>query len=136
MKKFDSPVRDNILHMRPLRDKHNGSKACNDTDPRPTLRNRVHRMNWLQVLGDAEPPPIDERVGHQLHAIVPTLMVLEPQPQPLTFVLPGKRPFDSVPSRMESLVEPPLATSLGRRAMSRVLRDVRNHPRIDDGLAM
>jgi len=54
-------------------------------------------LNWLQVLGFAEPPHIDERVGHQLHAIVPTLMVLEPQQQPLKFVLPGKRPFDSVP---------------------------------------
>src|SRR6266850_3011660 len=117
---------------------------CVTDGSRPSLYHRSdatpshtrHPMNWLQVLGDAEPPPIDERVGHQLHAIVPTLMVLEPQPQPLTFVLTGKRPFDSVPSRMESLVEPPLATSLGRRAMSRVLRDVRNHPRIDDGLAM
>ena len=25
-------------------------------------------MNWLQVLGDAEPPHIAERVGHQFHA--------------------------------------------------------------------
>ena len=54
-------------------------------------------LNWLQVLGRAEPPQIDERVGHQLHAIVPTLMVLEPQQQPLEFVLPGKRPLDAVP---------------------------------------
>ena len=58
---------------------------------------RYVRLNWLQVLGYAEPPQIDECVGHQLHAIVPTLMVLEPQQQPLQFVLPGKRPFDSVP---------------------------------------
>jgi hypothetical protein len=55
------------------------------------------RLNWLQVLGYAEPPHIDERVGHQLHAIVPTLMVLEPQQQPLKFVLPGKRPLDTIP---------------------------------------
>src|SRR5215475_2826049 len=38
MEKFDSPGRGNILHMRFLRDEHNGSKACNDADPRPTLR--------------------------------------------------------------------------------------------------
>jgi|SRR5436309_8501290 len=61
------------------------------------LKLRALYMNWLQVLGYAEPPQIDECVGHQLHAIVPTLMVLEPQQQPLKFVLPGKRPFDSVP---------------------------------------
>src|SRR6266581_7783441 len=73
-------------------------------------------MNWLQVLGYAEPPQIDECVGNQLHAIVPTLMVLEPQQQPLQFVLPGKRPFDSVPYRMDSLVAPPFATSLGTLA--------------------
>src|SRR6266487_379865 len=41
MKQFDSPVRGNMLHMRSLRDEHNGSTACNDADPRPTLRNRV-----------------------------------------------------------------------------------------------
>src|SRR5439155_16681497 len=44
MEKFDSPVRGNILQMRSLRDEHNGSKACNDADPRPALRNRVHRI--------------------------------------------------------------------------------------------
>ena len=93
-------------------------------------------MNWLQVLGFAEPPHIDERVGHQLHAIVPALMVLEPQQQPLKCVLPGKRPFDPVASHMDSLVQQPFATSLGMRAISRVLLDVRNHPRIEDGLAI
>jgi hypothetical protein len=45
MKQFDSPVRGNMLHMRSLRDEHNGSKACNDADPRPTRRNRVRV--WL-----------------------------------------------------------------------------------------
>jgi hypothetical protein len=34
--------------------------------------------NWLPVLGYAEPPRIEERVGHQLHAIVPRLLRLEP----------------------------------------------------------
>jgi hypothetical protein len=52
---------------------------------------------WLQVLGCAEPPQIDQRVGHQLHPIVPTLEVLEPQQQPLEFVLPRERPLDSLP---------------------------------------
>src|SRR5207245_391836 len=66
-------------------------------DEKRRAANSTILLNWLQVLGYAEPPQIDECVGHQLHAIVPTLMVLEPQQQPLKFVLPGKRPFDSVP---------------------------------------
>jgi len=37
-----------------------------------------HTRNWLRVLRRAKAPQIDERVGHQLHPIVPTLMVLEP----------------------------------------------------------
>jgi hypothetical protein len=53
--------------------------------------------NWLRVLYTAEPPQIDERVGHQLHAVVPTLMVLEAQQQALKFVLPRKGPFDALP---------------------------------------
>ncbi len=42
-------------------------------------------IKWLRVLGAAEPSYIDPGVGHQLHAIVPTLLVLEPQQQPLEF---------------------------------------------------
>src|SRR5215510_7624078 len=34
------------------------------------------QVNWLRVLRRAKAPQIDERVGHQLHAIVPALMVL------------------------------------------------------------
>ena len=33
MEKCDSLVHGNILYMRPLRDEHNGSKACNDPIP-------------------------------------------------------------------------------------------------------
>ena len=53
MEKFDSPVRGNILQMRSLRNEHNGSTACNDADPRPTLRNRVHRI-YLTAPLDAQ----------------------------------------------------------------------------------
>jgi hypothetical protein len=31
------------------------------------------RLNWLQVLGTAERSQVDQRVRHQLHAIVPLL---------------------------------------------------------------
>jgi hypothetical protein len=40
-------------------------------------------LNLLQVLGRTEPPQIDERVGHQFYPIMPSLMVLESQQQPL-----------------------------------------------------
>ena len=53
MEKFYSPVRGPIPHMRSLRDEQNGSKACNDADPRPTLRNRVHHI-YLAAPLDAQ----------------------------------------------------------------------------------
>src|SRR5262245_44382852 len=31
--------------MRPLQNEHHGTKACNDSDSRPTLRTRVHRIS-------------------------------------------------------------------------------------------
>src|SRR5882724_9606933 len=55
------------------------------------------RYKWLQVLGCAEPPHIDERIGHQLHPVVPTLKVLETQQQPLEFVLPRECPLNALP---------------------------------------
>ena len=51
---------------------------------------------WLQVLGAAKPPHIDHRIGHQFHAVVAPLDALEPQQQPLEFVLPGKRPLHAL----------------------------------------
>ena len=54
-------------------------------------------INWLQVLGTTETSHIDQGVRQQFHPIVALLDVLETEQQPLAFVLPGKRPFDSVP---------------------------------------
>src|SRR6266567_7569234 len=39
MNKLDSLVHIYLLPMRPLRNEHNGIKACNDADPCPTVRN-------------------------------------------------------------------------------------------------
>jgi len=39
-----------------LRDEHNGSKARNDANPRPTLRNGVHRI-YLAAPHDAQTGP-------------------------------------------------------------------------------
>src|SRR6266850_2845641 len=93
-------------------------------------------FNWLQVLGGAETPHIDQGVRQQLHPIVPLLNVFKTEEQPLELVLPRKRPFHSIPSRMDRLIEQPLASALGALAMARILLDVRNHPRIEDGLAI
>jgi hypothetical protein len=52
---------------------------------------------WLQVLGTTETPDIDQGVRHQFHPVVTLLDVLETEEQPLEFVLPRKRPLDSLP---------------------------------------
>jgi hypothetical protein len=94
------------------------------------------RCNWLQVLGTTETPDIDQGVRHQFHPVVALLDVLETEEQPLEFVLPRKRPFYSLASRMNRFIEQPLAPALGTFAMARILLDVRNHPRIEDCLAI
>jgi hypothetical protein len=54
-------------------------------------------MNWLQVLGGAEMPHINQGVRQQLHPVVPLLNVFKTEEQPLEFVLPRKRPLHPVP---------------------------------------
>ena len=93
-------------------------------------------VNWLQVLGTTETPHIDQGVRHQFHPVVALLDVLETEPQPFDFVRPRKRPFDALPSRLHHGVDPPLAPALGTFAMTRSLRDVRTHPRLEDRLAI
>jgi hypothetical protein len=93
-------------------------------------------QNWLRVLGPTESPQINQGVSYQLHPIVPLLDVLETEQQPLEFVLPGKRSLHAIPSCMNRSIAQPLPPSLGRFAIARVLRDVRNHPGIEDDLAI
>src|SRR5438093_352886 len=93
-------------------------------------------FKWLQVLGCAEPPHIDQRVGHQFHPVVSTLEVRKTQQQPLEFVLPCERPLDALPYGMDRLIEEPLTPSLRRLAVALVLFDVRYHPSIEDRLAI
>ena len=50
--------------------------------------------NWLQVLGTTERSQVDQRVCHQLHAIMPLLDAFKSEQQPLEFVLPRKGPLD------------------------------------------
>jgi hypothetical protein len=62
-------------------------------------------MNWLRVLSRTESPQIDQRVGHEFHTVMPTLLVLEPHQEPLEFVLPRKRPLHSISQPMDRWVE-------------------------------
>ena len=65
--------------------------------PAQGLVTDVFPCNWLQVLGTTETPQIDQGVRHQFHPVVALLDVLETQQQPLEFVLPRKRPLDTLP---------------------------------------
>jgi hypothetical protein len=38
----------------------------------------VYKQNWLRVLGRTESSQIDQRVGHEFHAVMPTLLVFNP----------------------------------------------------------
>ena len=52
-------------------------------------------LNWLQVLGTTELSQINQRVRHQLHAIVPLLDAFKSQKQPLELIFPRKGPLDT-----------------------------------------
>ena len=79
---------------------------------------------------------MDPGVRHHFHPVVALLDVFETEEQPLEFVLPRKRPLDSLPSRLNRFIEQLLAPALGTFALARILLDVRNHPRIEDRLAI
>src|SRR5712691_8233596 len=92
--------------------------------------------NWLRVLDTAERAQVDQRVRQQLHAIVPLLDAFKAEQHPLELVFPRKRPLDPHPQRMDGGVEQPLAPTLGRLAVARILFDVGNQPRVEDRLAI
>jgi hypothetical protein len=60
---------------------------------RDQLIGRNKSNSWLQVLGTTERPQIDQRVGHQFHAVMVRLFELEAQQQPLELVLPREGPL-------------------------------------------
>jgi hypothetical protein len=62
-------------------------------------------MNWLQVLGTAELPHIDQGVRHQFHAKMSLLNALKTKEEPLEFILPRKGPVDASPQRMNGGIE-------------------------------
>ena len=94
------------------------------------------RISWLRVSGTTEMPQVDERVRHQLHAVVPLLDELESQKQPFEFILPGKGPLDLHSQGIDGFVEQPLAPTLGALAVAGILFDVGDQARIEDRLAI
>jgi hypothetical protein len=92
--------------------------------------------NWLQVSGTAERSQIDQRVRHQLHAIVPLLDTFKAEQQTLARVLPGKGPLDTHPPRMDRGIEEALAPALGALAVAGILLDIGDEAGIENALAI
>src|SRR5262245_1487941 len=68
MQQFDFPVRSVLPHMRPFPDGENSRKACNDADPCPTVRQRVHRV-YLAIPLDAQAgPEVQTRLSPRLQS--------------------------------------------------------------------
>jgi hypothetical protein len=93
-------------------------------------------VNWLRVSDTTERSQVDQRIGHQLPAIVPVLETFKAEQQPLEFVLPRKGPLDTHPQGMDGGVEQPLAPALGVLAVAGVLFDIGDHPRIEHALTI
>ena len=91
-------------------------------------------MIWLQVLGTAELTQINQRIRHQLHAVVSLLDVFKSQQQPLERIFPRKGPFNAHPQRMDGFVEESLAPALGALAVAGILWDIGDQARIEDAL--
>src|ERR1019366_1074428 len=74
-----------------------GWRAPGPTAPSVRLKATMpptgYTISWLRVSGTTEMPQVDERVCHQLHAIVMLLDKLEPQQQPFEFILPREGPL-------------------------------------------
>ena len=77
-------------------------------------------ISWLRVLDTTERSQVDQRIGHQLHAIVPLLDAFKSEQQPLELVFPGKGPLDTHPQGIDGGVEQPLAPALGALAVAGV----------------
>src|SRR6266852_8505059 len=81
------------------------------------LKRRVSLLTGCKFSGTAERSQIQQRVSHQLHAIVPLLDAFKSEQESLELVFPRKGPFDTHPQRMDGFVEQPLAPALGRLAV-------------------
>ena len=91
---------------------------------------------YLRVLGTAELAQIDQRVGQQLHAIMPLLDTFKSEQEPLERIFPGKGALDTHPQRMDGFVEEPLPAALGGLAIAGMLFDIGDQAGIENALAI
>jgi hypothetical protein len=66
-------------------------------DPNYQEHLQVIGKNWLRVSDTAERSQVDQRICHQLHAIVPLLDTFKAEQQSLELVFPGKGALDAHP---------------------------------------
>ena len=89
-------------------------------------------INWLQVLGTAERSQVDQRVRHQLHAIVPLLDAFKSEQQSLELIFPGKGPFYLYPQCMDGCVEEAFASALDSLPVARILFNIGDQARVEN----
>ena len=92
--------------------------------------------NWLRVLDTTERSQVNQRIRHQLHAIVPLLDAFKSEQQSFELIFPREGPFDTHPQRMNGFVEEAFASALGRLAVAGILWDVGDHAGIENALAV
>ena len=93
-------------------------------------------MNWLQVLGTAELPHIDQGVRQHFHGKMSLLYVFKTQEQPLELVLPRKCPIHTGSQGMDGFVEQTLSSSLRVLSITRILFNVGDHAGVENALAI
>ena len=82
----------------------------------------------MRVLGTAELAQIDQRVCHQLHAIMPLLDTFKAEQESLAFIFPGKGALDAHSQRVNGGVEQAFASALRGLAVAGILFDVGDEP--------
>jgi hypothetical protein len=64
--------------------------------------------------------------------MVPLLLALKPQEEPLEFVLPCKGPLDTRSQGMDGGIEELFTSALGMLAITRILFDVGDHAGVEN----
>jgi hypothetical protein len=89
-------------------------------------------INWLRVLDTAEGSQVDQRVGHQLHTVMPLLDTFKAEQQLFEFIFPRKGALDAHAPCMDRGIEEPLAAALGTLVIPGILWDVGDQARIEN----
>src|SRR5712691_3275803 len=81
-------------------------------------------INWLQVLGATELAQIDQRVGQQLHTIVPLLDTFKAEQESFELIFPRKGALHAHPQRMDGFIEEAFASALRGLTVAGILLDI------------